>query len=144
MLRSVVIIGGTVAIGIALMGFWEASSRPPTNERLPMTFVEEPVRFNDYVELSGLRIATAENFVGHRFRVIKGQVRNTSDETLRSIELRLAFQDYGEATVQEFDGEALQSSLAPSESRAYEFRFESLPDEWNFRIPMVEIRGVGY
>ena len=143
-MRSVLIIGGAVAIGVALIGIWAISSRPPASERAPITSVEDLSRPSDYVELDGLNIATAENFVGHRIRVIGGMVRNNSPQTLRSIELHLAFQDYDEETVHEFDGEALRNPLPPGESRTYEFRFENLPDEWNFRIPVVDVRRVGY
>ena len=72
MLRSVLIIGGTVAVGIALIGIWAASSRPPASERAPMISVEDPTRLGGYIELGWLNIVTAENFVGHRIRVIGG------------------------------------------------------------------------
>jgi hypothetical protein len=55
-----------------------------------------------------------------------------------------AFQDYDGETVHEFEGEAVRTPLRPDESRGYEFRFENLPDRWPFRIPVVEVRRVGY
>ena len=144
MTRSVLIIGGTVAVSIALIGIWATSSRPPASEQVPITFVEDPALLGSYVELDGLNIATAENFVGHRIRVIGGSVRNASEQTLRSVGLYLAFQNYDGETVQESEGEALRTPLPPGESREYEFRFENLPDAWNFRIPVINVRRVGY
>jgi hypothetical protein len=144
MTRSVLIVGGTVVVGLALIGLLALSSRPPVSERAPMTHVEDADELEALVELERLGIATAENFVGHRIRVIEGTFRNVSDGTLRSVELSLAFKDYDGMTILESEGEALRSALPPGETRRYEFRFENLPDGWNFRIPDVRVRRVGY
>jgi hypothetical protein len=144
MMRSVLIVGGTVAFGVSLIVVWAAMSRPAASERAPITYVELPSEIVDLVALDGPNIATAENFVGNRIRVIGGRVQNTGDRPVRSIQLRLVFEDYDGATVLRFEGEALRSTLPPGDNRDYEFRFENLPDEWNFRIPVVEILRLGY
>jgi hypothetical protein len=144
MTRSVLIVGGTVAVGLALIGLLALSSRPPASERGPVTYVEDPEALRGLIALERMGIATAENFVGHRIRVIEGTVRNVSDRPIRSIELHLEFKGDDGATIFASDGEALRMSLPPGEARRYEFRFENLSEEWNFRIPEVTVRRVGY
>lgn len=144
MMRSIVIVGSAVLVALGLIGLLALSSRPPANERGPMTVVEDAAELAAFVELDRLGIATAENFVGHRIRVIEGTFRNTSDRPLRSVELHLEFKNYDDETILGTDQEALRSPLPPGEIRAYEFRFENLPEGWNFRIPDVSVLRLGY
>lgn len=144
MMRSVLIVGGTVAFGLGLIVLWAVMSRPPASERAPMTYVDAQGQLGDYVELGRVGLAAAENFVGHRILIVTGSVRNASLRPLRSVEMHLAFHDLAGGTVHEFDGDALRSTLPAGESRPFEFRFENLPEEWNRAVPLVEVRRIGY
>jgi hypothetical protein len=144
MMRSVLIIGGTITVGLGVIVMWAMASRPPASERTPITYIGTAAEAAPYIELEVLGVATAENFLGDRIRVISGRIHNRSEQTLRSIELRLAFHDYEGMTVREFEGEALGAALPAGESRSYEFRFDDLPREWNTDVPAVNIKRVGY
>lgn len=143
-MRSAAIIGCTVLVALASVGVWALSSRPPAEERRPVAYVDDPASIGAAIELDRLGILTAENFVGNRIRVIEGTFRNVSDRTIRSVELRLEFLDADGGVVHEDEGEALRSPLPPGETRRYEFRYENLPETWNYRIPGVSVARVGY
>ncbi len=144
MMRSVVIIGGSVVVGLGLIVLWATVSRPPASERTPIVYVEEAAEAEHWIELDVPAVSTAENFIGHQTRIVSGRVRNAGDRPLRSVELVLEFEDFEGETVHEFAGEALRASLPAGESRGYEFRFEELPAGWNYSIPRVRVRRVGY
>ena len=143
-MRSVVIVGGTVAVGLALIALWALMSQPPSAERGPITYIEASDEASGFVDLGELRIAVAENFIGNRIFIVVGSVTNVSPQPLRSIELRLTFDDSAGTPVHEFVGDGLSSPLQPDETGSYEFSFENLPAEWNFALPRVEVLRVGY
>lgn len=144
LMRSVVIVGGTVAVGLGLIVFWALMSQPPPAERGPLTYIEASSAASGFVELGEVGIAVAENFIGNRIFFVRGSVRNISQQPLRSIELGIAFQDYAGTPVHEFVGEGLRSPLQPDETGSYEFSFEDLPAEWNYAAPQVEVLRVGH
>lgn len=127
---------------LALIGSWAWNSRPGDPGAL-IVYVEDPETVGAYVELGRTGILTAENFVGHRIRVVEGALRNVSDRTLRSVELRLSFRSVGGEPVLESDDEALTLPLDPGGERRYVFRFENLPGEWDYRVPDVRVIRVG-
>ena len=144
MLQTRIIIGGFLLLGLGLIGLWSAASQPPPADTEPLIFIEAEDAYPAYVELPRLGIRTGTNFVGHRIRVIEGTIRNVSEETLRSVELNLAFNSFDGEVVMESEERGLRSPLPAGEERRYSFRFENLPPEWNYRIPDVRIIQIGY
>ncbi len=143
-MRSVVIVGGTVAVGLALIALWALMSQPPSAERGPITYLEASDDAPGFVDLGEVRIAVAENFIGNRIFIVAGSVTNVSPQPLRSIELGLTFHDSAGMPIHEFVGEGLSSPLQRDETGSYEFSFENLPVEWSFALPQVEVLRVGY
>ncbi len=149
--RTQVIIGASIVVALGLLGLWAMSS-PPTEATesfgaQPLTQIDDPDEIRAHVDLSRLAILTSENYVGHRIRVIEGSLTNlSSDRTLRSAALKLTFTDYDGVSIQESEEEALAPGgpLAPGESRRFSYRFENLPNNWNFRVPIGEIVRLGY
>ncbi len=144
MLQTRIIIGGFLLFGLGLIGFWAAASQPPPADTAPLVFIEDEADFPNFVELPRIGILTSTNFVGHRIRVIEGTVRNVSDQTLRAVELNVAFNSFDGDIVLESAEQGLRSSLPAGEERRYSFRFENLPPEWNYRVPDVQIIRIGY
>jgi hypothetical protein len=144
MLQTRIIIGSFLLFGLALISLWSVVSQPPPTNTEPLVFVEAEADFPDYVEMPRLGILTGTNFVGHRIRVIEGTIRNVSAQTLRSVELNLAFNSYDGEVVLESAEQGLRSPLPAGEEQRYSFRFENLPPEWNYRVPDVGIIRIGY
>ena len=142
--RSRLIVLTTSALGLGLIGLWVFLSAPADVRSDPIVYVENPLELSEYVELPHLGILTSENYLGHQIREIEGSVLNRSDRTLRSVELNLAFKSFDGEVVLVSEEEALRAPLGPGEERMFVFRFENLPAGWNYRVPDVEVRAVGY
>ena len=149
--RTQVIIGTSITVALGLVGLWAISSSPTEATTPPylqaLTLIDKSDEIDSQAELSRLAILTSENFVGHRIRVIEGSVKNkSSDRILRSVVLKFTFTDYDGASIQVSEQEALDTGgpLAPGEHRRFSYRFENLPNNWNFRVPIGEIVRLGY
>ena len=151
MRQTQVIIGASIVVALGLVGLWAMSSVPTeatgSSGSQPLAQIDDPDEISAQVELSRLAILTSQNFVGHKIRVIEGSVTNKSaDRTFRSVALKLTFTDYDRGSIQESEEEVLatRGPLAPGERRRFSYRFENLPNNWNFRVPIGEIVRLGY
>ena len=151
MRRTQLIIGASIVVALGLVGLWAISSAPTEATESfpsqPLAHIDEPDEIRSQVELSRLGILTSENFVGHKIRVIEGSVTNKSaDRTFHSVALKLTFTDYDGVSIQESEEEALATGgpLVPGARRRFSYRFENLPNNWNFRVPIGEIVRLGY
>lgn len=144
--RTPIIIAVSIFVGVVLLALWVAMS-PQADAGGPdpsLTRVESTAELAAYIELSRLGILTSRNYVGHRIRVIEGSVTNVSDQTLRSVELKLVFSSYAGESILESDHEVLSTPLPPGERRRFSYRFENLPEGWNYRVPTGAVLAVGY
>ncbi len=144
MAQTRIIIGAFLLFGLGLIGLWALASQPTAADTEPLVLVDNEADFSSYAELPRLGILTSTNFVGHRIRIIEGTIRNVSEQTLRSVELNLAFNSFDGDVVLESEEQGLGSPLHPGQERRFTFRFENLPADWNYRVPDVEIIQIGY
>ncbi len=144
--RTPIIIAATIVVVVGLIAVWAAMSPPvdAVGSDPSLTRIDSAARLLEYVELSRLGILTSRNYVGHRIRVIEGSVTNVSDQTLRSVELRLVFSSYEGESILESDHEVLKTPLRAGERRRFSYRFENLPDGWNYRVAVGTVLAVGY
>ena len=146
--RSAVIIGITVVLAVGLVLAW--ASFPSANDQAsqPLTEVNDTATIQSHVELSHVSIATSENYVGHRLRLVSAQLKNTSpDKPLRMIEGKMTFTDFDVNSIPEYTGTAFEPRrrpLDPGTEFRFNFSFENLPRTWNYRIPIAEVTKVGY
>ena len=138
---SVVVILGLASIAaLTYLGQDEADSAP-------LTEVTDNAAIQNQVLVSHLGIATSENYVGQKIRVISGMLKNTSDRSLRMIQVKMVFTDFDGKPIHEYSERVLQQnqrSLAPGEEFRFEVRQENLPRTWNYRIPITEVIKIGY
>jgi len=146
--RSAIIIPGTVivVVGLALVfALGYLSSDEAASE--PLTDVTDPAAIQNHVQLSHLGIATSENYVGQRIRVIGANLKNVSDKTIRTIDVKLVFTDFEGKPIHEYSEKVLaqnQRPLVPGEEFRFEIRQENLPRTWNYRVPVAEVTKIGY
>lgn len=145
--RSTIIIVATVAVILGLVLVWTfAPSSRDEAAAGPLTEVTETSSIQNHVQLSHLSIATSENFVGHRIRVIEAVMKNVSDRPIRMAEVKMVFTDYDGKPVQEYSQKVLETNqrpLAPDEEFRFEVRLENLPRTWNYRVPVTEVTKIG-
>ena len=146
--RSAIIISATIAVivGLALifgagyLGRDEAASEP-------LTEVTDAATIQNRVQLSHLSIATSENYAGQRIRVISADLKNTSENPIRTVDVKMVFTDYDGKPVHDYSERVLrqnQRPLAPGEEFRFEIRQENLPRTWNYRVPITEVTKIGF
>ena len=146
--RSSIIIGISVVLAVGLVLAWAFSPSGKDSGAQPLTEVTDTATIQSLVQLSRLSIATSENYVGHRLRVITGRLKNVSaDKAIRMIEVKMVFTDTGGNSVHDYAGvvfEPTQKPLDPGIEYRFEVSFENLPRNWNYRVPVTEISKIGY
>ena len=145
--RSVLIIVATVGVILGLILMWAlAPSAQDEAAAAPLTEITDTSTIQNHVQLSRLSIATSENFVGHKIRVIEANVKNVSDKPIRIVEVKMVFTDYDGNPLLDYSERVLetkQKPLAPGEEFRFEIRVENLPRTWNYRIPVTEVTRIG-
>jgi hypothetical protein len=146
--RSAIIISATVIVVVGLvliLAFGYLSEDQAASA--PLTEITDNATIQNHVQFSRLGIATSENYVGQRIRVIGANLKNTSDKPLRIIDVKIVFTDYDGKPVHEYSERVLrqnQKPLAPGEEFRFEIRQENLPRTWNYRVPITEVTKIGY
>jgi hypothetical protein len=146
--RSAIIIAATIVVIVGLVLVW--AFIPSAQDRVaaaPLTEVTDISSIQDHIELSHLSIATSENFVGHKIRVIEATMKNVSNKPIRMAEARMVFTDFDGKPVQEYSQRVFdtnQKPLAPGQQYRFEVHIENLPRTWNYRVPVTEVVKIGY
>ena len=146
--RSAIIISATIVVivGLALiLAFGYLNKDEAASSRL--TEITDNATIQNHVQLSHLGIATSENYVGQRIRVISGTLKNTSDKPLRAIDVKMVFTDFDGKPIHEYSERVLQQNqrpLNPGEEFRFEIRQENLPRTWNYRVPITEVTKIAF
>jgi hypothetical protein len=144
--RSAIIIGISIALAVSLILAWALA--PSANDIPPLTEVTDKGAIQNLVQLSRVSIATSENYVGHRLRLVSAQLKNISpDKPLRQIDVKMTFTDTAGNPIHEYTGVAFEPRrrpLEPGTEFRFDFSFENLPRNWNYRIPIAEVTKVAY
>jgi hypothetical protein len=145
--RSAAIIAASVAVVVGLALAWSfAPSARDESAAAPLVEITDTADIQNHVQLSRLGIATSENFVGHRIRVIEATMKNVSGKPVRMAEVKMVFTDYDGNPVEEYSQRVLdvdRRALAPAEEFRFEVRLENLPRTWNYRVPVTEVTKIG-
>jgi len=145
--RSAIIIGASIVVVVGFVAAWILV--PSAEDRVaaaPLTEITDASSIQNDVQLSHLSIATSENYVGHKIRVIEFALKNLSDKPIRMIEVKMVFTDFDRKPVQEYSQKVLethQKPLAPGDESRFEVRLENLQRTWNYRVPDTEVSKIG-
>jgi hypothetical protein len=137
----------TLGIGAAVvivLGISAVMVLTPGEERTPpgLTEVRDPLELGEFLEMSHLGILTSTNFLGHRVYTVRAILRNTSDKTVRLVDVRLTFLDYDKKVVHEEIRSALETSqppIPPGTEYQFEVAFENPPRTWNYHVPDTQV-----
>jgi hypothetical protein len=146
--RTAVIIIIAIAVILGMITAWTlapAGRRPEA--RAPLEEVLDVAAIQGSAEISRVGIATSENYVGHRIRLVGATVKNVSGRPIRMLEVKMVFTDYDGNSVHEYTDKVLeqtQKPIPPGSDYRFEMRFENLPRNWNYRVPVTQITKIGY
>ena len=118
------------------------SSRPQAD---PESAAREEA-YRGQVTLSGLGLAKVENFLGDEVIYVKGSLTNDGEATIRRVELTFLFKDSLDQVVLKEARTALEyrgkRGIAPQQAAEFQVAFETLPRDWNYRVPEVQVSGI--
>jgi len=146
--RSAVIIVITILVVIGLIVAWTlVPSAQNPEAAVPVNEITDTSAIQNSIQIARLGIATSENYVGHRIRLVGSTVKNVSDKPIRMIDVKMVFTDYDGNPVHEYTQTVLQPTqkpVAPGTTYRFEIGFENLPRTWNYRVPVTEITKIGF
>ncbi|MGB2624557.1 MAG: FxLYD domain-containing protein [Candidatus Acidiferrum sp.] len=146
--RSWIVWMGIATIAIALvLVMWPGAERPPgsfTREtHLPFGPAEQG--YAPKLQIEGLALSRAENFLNQEITTLAGRLINTGDLQVSNVELTVEFSDeLGQVVLRESRAVLAPNAppLAPGERRDFEFSFEHIPTSWNIQQPVVRVSGL--
>lgn len=112
------------------------------------------------LQVSGLHMATAQNFAGGSVTYIEGKITNTSDRKVTAVRVSLVFKNsIGEVAQEEKAlpltvllpnvpyvdyGPVDRAPLAPGQASDFRLTLEHVSAEWDGQVPQVKVVYVGY
>lgn len=135
----------TIVIALAVL-MWPGARRQSSGAReahLPFGLAEQ--NYAPKIQIEGLQLSRAENFLNQEVTMLEGRVTNAGDQPLTNVEVTVEFADeLGQVVLREsralFTSPA--SQLGPGERRNFEVSFEHIPPSWNIQQPSVRVSGV--
>lgn len=136
----------TIALALVVV-LWPAAERPSgslTREsHLPFGAAEQAYAPN--VQIDGLALSRAENFLNQEVTTLAGRLTNTGKLPLSNVEVTVEFYDqFGQVVLRESRAAFApkSSQLAPGQGRGFEVSFEHIPSSWNIQQPRVSVSGI--
>ncbi|MBI1983283.1 MAG: hypothetical protein HYS61_03700, partial [Acidobacteria bacterium] len=100
-----------------------------------------------HIEVIGVRMSAAENFLGHTVTYLDAVVVNKGSRLVREIDLELVFVDTLYQVVLRETARPVSvrtPPLKPGESRAFQVSFERMPLDWNQGPPRITPTSVDF
>jgi hypothetical protein len=112
------------------------------------------------LQLSGLHMATAQNFAGSSVTYIEGRITNNSDRKVTAVRVELIFKNTIGEIAQDEKAIALtvllpnvpyvdygpvdRAPLTPGQARDFRLTLEHVSADWDGQVPQVKVVSVGY
>ena len=95
------------------------------------------------IRIDNIALSRAENYLHQEVTTLEGDLINSGDRSLQSVELTIDFLDQMNQVVlrQSLISSAPQP-LPPKGSRAFEVSFEHVPSDWNRQSPVIRVTGL--
>lgn len=153
--RNWVPMAAGAAVVLAIMGAFillGRSSHSDANVKADDPYVAK-------MQVSGLHMATAQNFAGSSVTYIEGKITNGGDRRVTAARVEVLFKNgLGEIAQKEMlavtvllrsvpyvdYGPIDQAPLAPAQTRDFRLTLEHVSTDWDGQIPQVKVVSVGY
>jgi hypothetical protein len=144
--RRLIVVAIAVLLALALIVAWVLRQPPKAAPQIPPYAAD--------LNISGLKMSQAQNFVGATVTYIDGTLANAGNKTVTRAVVRVTFRDsYGQvAQIEDVSIRILQTSgpypdavdlaaspLAASQSKPFRLIFEHISDQWNQGYPELKI-----
>lgn len=102
---------------------------------------EEALAYASQLGFSGLHLSAEVNFLGQQVVYLDGQIANAGPKVVRQLGVRLFFRDILNQVVLREEHEVIggAQSVGPGQTRAFQIRFDQVPDSWTRQVPELQI-----
>jgi hypothetical protein len=130
---GILLLGGAVLVGLVV-----TSARRNAADARAVT--EAAASDLSQVSFSDLHLSAEENFLNQQVVYLDGKIANAGRKIVRQVNVRLSFHDpYGQIVLRDNQEVLGSQPLPPGQERAFQIRFDRLPDSWNQSVPEVQI-----
>jgi hypothetical protein len=142
--RRVLVLAVSVAVAALLLFVWLGTARRPAPSapaHLAFGAVEQSYAPN--VRVENVAMSRAENYLHQEVTTLQGDLVNSGDRSLQSVELTIDFLDeMNQVVLRQSLISSAPQPLAPKGSRAFEVSFEHVPSAWNMQSPAIHVTGL--
>ena len=146
---SFALMVAAAAVVIMLAGFYlwpgrQSPSRGGVQDVHP-PFGPAEREYSSKIKIESLTLSRAANFLNQEVTILTGELVNTSDHTLREVEITVEFDDDMNQIALREPRLALSSAnspVTPGERRHFEVSFEHIPPSWNMQLPAIHVTGL--
>jgi hypothetical protein len=142
--RVLLLVGASVAASALLLFLWLGTARRPAPSapaHLVFGGVEQSYAPN--VRVENVALSRAENYLHQEVTTLQGDLVNSGERSLQSVELTIDFlDDMNQVVLRQSLVSSAPQPLAPKGSRAFEVSFEHVPSAWNRQGPVIYITGL--
>jgi hypothetical protein len=140
----VYVLAALALLGAGIFGYvqYSASHQPQAIELTP-----EAKQYVRNLKLSDVGIKATESYVKQTVVEIVGNISNTGDRAVDTVELNCLFYDPNGQVVSRQRVPIVSSrsgGLKPGEAKPFRLPFDDLPESWNHQIPHLVIAGMRF
>lgn len=135
----------TLGIAVGIYAWVEQERSKPVEVEHSMTPAEKA--YLGRIEVTDARMSTASNGIGSDLYYLDAQISNKGTETVRQVDLSLAFMDpFGDVVYRQTVHAITLTTrpLKPGATKSLHFVFEHLPAEWNQGPPNIVVSSVSF
>ncbi|MGA3098171.1 MAG: FxLYD domain-containing protein [Bryobacteraceae bacterium] len=140
---AVLVAGGMAVVGLA--GFWYLDRPAPPKEPAPLTGAAKA--YVRGLKLANVDMQAHESYLKQSIVEITGDLGNTGDRVLKSVEINCVFYDpYGQVVLRERVAivNRKTGALAPGETKPFRMAFDNVPEDWNQAMPQMVIAAIDF
>jgi len=140
-LSLVVILAG---VGVYFI-LYRSPQRAATQRTARLEFGPQERAYAPNVHLGNFAMKQAENFLNQEVKIVEGDVLNAGDRTVLALDATIEFRD-GLDQIALRETRPLLSGfpegLKPGQVAHFEVSFDSVPNSWNYQMPLVIVSGM--
>jgi hypothetical protein len=144
-------LAGAVVVAILIVGITfvlrhtTKSAGPVATPEAHLPFGPDEKQAASHIRFDNIELSAATNLLNQRFTYVTGTVTNDGSRAIEDVEVTIEFRDI-------LNQVALRDTrrvfgpgadpLATGQNRDFSITFESFPNDWNHRLPSIQIVGV--
>lgn len=142
---AAVVVGLLLALGAGIFYYLDRASKRPPQPPPPLTGAARA--YTRSLKLSDVQMNAHESYLKQSVVELTGNIGNTGDRVLRTVEINCVFYDpYGQVVLRDrvaIVGAKL-GGLAPGETKPFRLAFDSIPESWNQAMPQMIIAAIDF